>query len=304
MIARALSSLVRRVSPSIPGSENLDRVLGAAHFLRYNGRLPSAVTAEHADINDYIFGQATRNWSVLHRACVDKEFGKIVAAGLCPAVRVPRTVAVLRQAGSVEDIIAFLQDFAGQGLVAKPTHTSGGIVFLDRGDLAGQVRSRLWPVFQRDYHRVWRERQYLGLERKLLVEEKIAAGGRGGQDIPDYKFFCAAGRVLLAQVDQDRFANHCRSIVTVPDFTPLATDLLYPRPAVPPDKPARWPAMLDMAAALSRPFAFVRVDLYDAADGVTFGEFTFTPGAGFERFSDPHWGRWLLRQVLREAPGD
>ena len=37
--------------------------------------------------------------------------------------------------------------------------------------------------------------------------------------------------------------------------------------------------MIDAARALSAPFDFVRVDLYDGADGIYFGELTFTPAA-------------------------
>ena len=37
--------------------------------------------------------------------------------------------------------------------------------------------------------------------------------------------------------------------------------------------------MVAAARALSAPFAFVRVDLYDGTDGVYFGELTFTPAA-------------------------
>ncbi|GAA3268531.1 hypothetical protein GCM10020258_39990 [Sphingomonas yabuuchiae] len=43
-----------------------------------------------------------------------------------------------------------------------------------------------------------------------------------------------------------------------------------------------------MAEALSAPFPFVRVDLYDGDDGIYFGELTFTP--------PPRWASPLSRR--------
>ena len=43
--------------------------------------------------------------------------------------------------------------------------------------------------------------------------------------------------------------------------------------------------MLPIAKRLSEGFDYVRVDLYFANGKVLFGEMTFTPGSGFDRFS-------------------
>ena len=37
--------------------------------------------------------------------------------------------------------------------------------------------------------------------------------------------------------------------------------------------------MTEAAHALSKPFEFVRVDLYDGSEGIFFGELTFSPAA-------------------------
>ena len=44
-------------------------------------------------------------------------------------------------------------------------------------------------------------------------------------------------------------------------------------------RPIHLSEMVEYARRLSAPFPFVRVDLYDTADGVVFGELTFTPSA-------------------------
>ena len=46
-----------------------------------------------------------------------------------------------------------------------------------------------------------------------------------------------------------------------------------------PPAPERIASMAAAARALAAPFEFVRVDLYDGADGIYFGELTFTPAA-------------------------
>jgi hypothetical protein len=55
--------------------------------------------------------------------------------------------------------------------------------------------------------------------------------------------------------------------------------------------------MLEVARRLAEPFPFVRVDLYELGERVYFGEMTFYPGKGVERFSPPEFdrtfGEWL-----------
>ena len=55
--------------------------------------------------------------------------------------------------------------------------------------------------------------------------------------------------------------------------------------------------MIRVAGQLSKPFDFVRVDLYDTPSGVYAGELTFTPGAGLEPFSSERFARELLARL-------
>jgi hypothetical protein len=47
-----------------------------------------------------------------------------------------------------------------------------------------------------------------------------------------------------------------------------------------PPRPQTWDRMLAVVDLLSAPFDYVRIDLYEHAGEVYFGEFTFTPSAG------------------------
>jgi hypothetical protein len=44
--------------------------------------------------------------------------------------------------------------------------------------------------------------------------------------------------------------------------------------------------IMDMCKTLSKPFEYVRVDLYMGTDGIYFSEYTFTPHGGKQRLSD------------------
>ena len=62
-------------------------------------------------------------------------------------------------------------------------------------------------------------------------------------------------------------------------------------------KPAHWNDMVEMAEILSKPFPFVRVDLYNIKGKIYFSEMTFTPAKGTLILDDDkcdyEMGKWL-----------
>ena len=66
--------------------------------------------------------------------------------------------------------------------------------------------------------------------------------------------------------------------------------------------PDTFDALCSVAKELAAPFDFVRVDLYDVGGTPYFGEFTFTPGAGLEPFSDSNFAKHLLRRIQSNSP--
>ena len=44
--------------------------------------------------------------------------------------------------------------------------------------------------------------------------------------------------------------------------------------------------IINISTKLSKPFEFVRIDLYIGIDGIYFSEFTFTPRNGKQEFTD------------------
>jgi hypothetical protein len=98
-------------------------------------------------------------------------------------------------------------------------------------------------------------------------------------------------------VDTQRFSGHRRDLYVLPDVDHCPVTLIYENAETTPVLPNDFRGMLSIAAELSRPFDFVRVDLYATADGVFFGEFTFTPDGGVMAFSDEAFNRRMLSNV-------
>jgi hypothetical protein len=250
----------------------------------------------------------TGPFTSFEETCVDKEQAKTSATALSPGLLTIRTVSIMPLAPdtTLEQLGMFLFPFIGKAMVAKPTHTSGGIVFLGSGDLKAIVQ-QTFVMYQFARHNFFfneYETQYLRLAPKIIVEESLSPGyapgksGPGYHPPPDFRFYSSRGKVLFCQYDEGRFADHRQALFTVPEHRHIPIPDAFPLPDPLPGKPAHWDEMLQRASDLSKPFDFVRVDLYDLPEGVYFSEFTFTPNATLLPFRDKAFSRKLLEDVL------
>jgi hypothetical protein len=263
-----------------PMTRAFNHVVAGPHFRRRFGRWPLSPADPRAMINDVIFGRMIDpRWTPLERAFVDKETAKVEARRLLPTLRMPQTLAVIamEQVASATAIFERLRPFLGTETIAKPTHASGGTVFL-RDVAAPADLGHLYQLARADYAAILREMQYWRLPRKIIVETLVPSADGTSPD--DYKFHCVRGEPLVCQVDHSRFGAPWSRLYHVPSFAPMDRDdgLSPPASHVLP-APDRIAAMIAAARALSAPFDFVRVDLYDGLDGIYFGELTFTPAA-------------------------
>jgi hypothetical protein len=167
--------------------------------------------------------------------------------------------------------------------VLKANHSSAQVLFLHANsnfDAAARTANN-WISY--DHHIVHREWAYSQVRRELLIEPFI-----GEEQAPiDYKFWVFDGAVRFIQLDQDRFSRHTRQFYS-PSWRRLDFSMNYPPAPANAAAPQHLRDMLHAASVLSNGFRFVRVDLYDTADGPLFGEMTFAPEAGLCRF-DPPW---------------
>ena len=108
----------------------------------------------------------------------------------------------------------------------------------------------------------------------------------------DYKIYTFGGRATHVQVHLDRETEH-RWMLFDRDWTRVSAPTCDPNP-VPPQSLAK---MLDAAEKLGSGFDFVRCDFYEVAGQPLFGEMTFYPGSGLDKFA-PHFTRQRFGQTL------
>jgi hypothetical protein len=114
--------------------------------------------------------------------------------------------------------------------------------------------------------------------------EPLLSDPRQGSALIDYKFFVFRGKALYVQIDTDRHTEHKRAFYDR-NWVRLPFSLTFPTERRELERPRHFREMLDIAEQLGNPYDFVRIDLYDLPDGPRFGEITFCPGSGFEKFN-------------------
>jgi hypothetical protein len=167
--------------------------------------------------------------------------------------------------------------------VVKPTHLSGDVIIVDRGDeperqrIKQQCKDWLDSVHGQLKDEYW----YSDINPQIIIEERLRDNE---YDIPpDFKFFVFHGEAKYIEVDTGRRTNHQRRFYNR-YWEPQDFELKYPLGDTIP-KPNQLPEMLNIAEKLGEDFDFIRVDLYSVNnDRVVFGELTVAHGSGREQF--------------------
>ena len=129
----------------------------------------------------------------------------------------------------------------------------------------------------------------------LIIAEEYLEPKQGDSCLVDYKFHCFNGKPFTCQVIEGRTTKE-----TVDVYDINWNHLPIKHPAFPNtnqkrDKPLNYDLMLELATKLSQGFQYVRVDLY-STDHVFFGEMTFTPANGAERYIPDSWDLEMGKQ--------
>ncbi|MFC3581140.1 ATP-grasp fold amidoligase family protein [Sphingomonas hylomeconis] len=164
-------------------------------------------------------------------------------------------------------------------IVVKSRHGCNQNLFLPDGGAAD------WPAVWRQaagwlgasYGGWLDEWLYTQIPRGALIEPFV---GTDGQLPIDYKFYVFGGRVSHVQVHLDRAHDH-RWVVHDSDWVPLANGA----PRLP--RPSALREMIAAAEELASNMDFARVDLYQPGAQPLFGEVSFYPGSGLDRFDPP-----------------
>ena len=157
--------------------------------------------------------------------------------------------------------------------VLKANHGSGFNIFVDNKtelniDLA---KKKLNGWLKIDYGKNNAEHHYSFIKRKVFAEEYI------GKNINNYKFMCYNGEPKFIYINKKVDKREYQTFFDINwnrlDFNCASGPNLkevYP-------KPLNYELMKKYAKKLSKPFKFVRVDLYENNGDIRLGELTFTP---------------------------
>lgn len=165
--------------------------------------------------------------------------------------------------------------------VLKTNNSAGGsaILVYDKNRVnKSKILKRIRAYFYEDYGLKTAQPHYSMIQPKILVEKMLQNEENPSKAVTDYKFFCfhgepkyvnaIANRDIIKHSFDDQYfdINWNRIIYTKEDKSNSV------------EKPVSFNEMVKIAQILSRPFPFVRVDLYEVDKKPVFGELTFTPG--------------------------
>ncbi len=204
----------------------------------------------------------------------DKEFVKLFVKAMAgDEFNVP-TIAVLRNPSEVRSFV-----FPDRCCI-KATHGCRQTIIRTHGEAIDIDKIVNWFGYSHYYGN--RERNYLRLTPKIIVEQLAF----DADNADDYKFHCFHGKPKFIRVTLDRCTN-CTGKIYDLDWKDTGCSIEHPTSTRDLPRPANLDHMLELARILSRPFSFMRVDLYTNGESILVGELTSCPGAGWQRFIPP-----------------
>ncbi len=179
-------------------------------------------------------------------------------------------------------------DSLPQKFVLKTTHGGGsqGVVICTNKstfDKNKAIRNLKKAMRQNAYYKLG-EWPYKNVPKRIIAEQLLETPD--AKELSDYKFFCFNGNPKFLKVDFGRFSNHHAN------YYDLHWNILpFGEAKYPPleDKkfmaPPNFEVMVLLAKKLSKGYKFIRIDFYNIAGKIYFGECTFYPASGLGRFT-------------------
>lgn len=193
---------------------------------------------------------------------VDKIEAKKIVKALHEDISVAKIVRILKNPND------FNQNDINPKYIVKSAHGSGwNINITEQTKVQDVVKSlQKWNT---TYEGI-KEKQYKYIKPRFYIEEKVD-GPKGGQALV-YMFRCINGSPVTIGVKcAKRKVQNSYDI----EWNPIMPENLEGI-----ERPNRLDKMLTLAAKLSEPFEFVRIDFYYVNEKIYFSEFTFTPAGG------------------------
>lgn len=130
------------------------------------------------------------------------------------------------------------------------------------------------------YWKMYSEKQYKDTHPKIVIEKFLT--NKSGCFPIDYKFYCFNGKPKCVMICTERETGVPKFYFFDREWNLLRLNRWGQK--APEDftvtKPKCMDEMFKLAEELSKPFPFVRLDLYDKDGEIIFGEFTFAPSGG------------------------
>lgn len=127
------------------------------------------------------------------------------------------------------------------------------------------------------------EYQYTGQKPQLFAEELLI--NKSTESLIDYRFWCMNNEVQLISVNSEHgwgalmYFDKDFNVVDLINKSHTTKNLSF-------KKPQNFDKMLEIVNKLSRPFKFVRIDMYNINGKLYLGEMTFSPGGYNFHFTD------------------
>jgi len=141
-------------------------------------------------------------------------------------------------------------------------------------------------LMKKKYGEYGGEFHYGKIPPKIIAEAYLR---EDKEAIKDYKFYCFHGKIDFFSVEEGKVEG-----IAVRDYYDLRWEKSsvkffddLPTPKQKFVKPDNFETMVYLAETLSEGFPHVRVDLYNVAGKVYFGELTYTPENGLTRWNPP-----------------
>lgn len=246
--------------------------------------------------NEKIQWLKINNQNPLYTNLVDKvEVKKWVAEKIGEEHIIP-TLGVWNNANEI-DFDALPNQF-----VLKTTNGGGGDVIIckdksqfDKEKAIGQLNKGL----KKNIYTLLREWPYKNIKPRIIAEKYME--DESGMGLTDFKFHTFSGEPRVLLVVSDRFGKSHGHFDYFDVKTFKQLDFCAKGGRLPEVShyrcPENYEEMIKIVKKLSENICYVRVDLYNICGKIYFGEMTFYPSSGLDKFNPESWdtimGEWL-----------
>ncbi len=174
--------------------------------------------------------------------------------------------------------------------VLKCNNDSGGVVICKDKQALNIEETKKFLNSRLNNNGFWygREWPYKNIKPCIIAEKYMENNGQN--ELIDYKFFCFNGQPKVVLVCSERFAsnNMCKTYF---DENWSLLNIMEANHRIDKEqkKPQSFEKMKTISQKLAKGMPFVRIDFYEIEGSLYFGEITFFPASGLEKFKPEKW---------------